>query len=109
MPFKRERYPADWEAISRRIRFERAGNKCEWCGAENYQPHPVTGGKVVLTVAHINHDTTDNSDANLAALCNRCHLTHDAKHHAANAKVTRAAKKQEAIKASGQRPLFKGE
>ena len=28
-----------------RIRFERAGNKCEWCGAENRKPHPITVGK----------------------------------------------------------------
>jgi hypothetical protein len=30
----RRRYPADWPAISRRIR-ERAGQRCEWCGAPN--------------------------------------------------------------------------
>lgn len=34
MPFQRERYPADWPAISRAIR-ERAGQKCEWCGVVN--------------------------------------------------------------------------
>lgn len=35
MPMDRKRYPANWEVISRRVRFERAGNKCEWCGVEN--------------------------------------------------------------------------
>lgn len=34
MPMKRERYPADWEAISLAVR-ERAGWKCETCGAPN--------------------------------------------------------------------------
>lgn len=29
----RDRYPADWDAISLRIRYERAGGFCEWCGA----------------------------------------------------------------------------
>ena len=29
------RYPANWNEISRHIR-DRAGNKCEWCGVENY-------------------------------------------------------------------------
>jgi hypothetical protein len=80
MPIKPEnkaRYPRDWKAISKRIRFERAGNRCEWCGAENHQPHPVTGSKVVLTVAHLDHDLVDHSDENLAALCQRCHLTYD--------------------------------
>lgn len=35
MPMKRELYPDDWEAISLRIRTERAGNKCEQCGVPN--------------------------------------------------------------------------
>jgi hypothetical protein len=52
--------------------------------------------KIVLTVAHINHDTSDNSDDNLAALCQRCHLRHDAQHHAENAARTRRARKVEA-------------
>lgn len=33
--------------------------------------------KIVLTIAHLNQDITDNSDLNLAALCQRCHLKHD--------------------------------
>lgn len=37
MPMQRERYPENWEQISEYIRFERAGNKCEWCGAPNGQ------------------------------------------------------------------------
>jgi hypothetical protein len=27
----------------------------ERAGAENYKPHPITGSKVVLTVAHLDH------------------------------------------------------
>ncbi len=78
MPFDKSRYPANWSEISRRIR-ERDGNKCKWCGAENHQPHPVTGSKVVLTVAHIlNEDPMDVREENLAALCQRCHNTFDA-------------------------------
>lgn len=76
-PENRARYPKDWKAISKRIRFERAGGRCEWCGAVNYQPHPVTGSKVILTVAHLNHTPEDCRDENLAALCQRCHLTYD--------------------------------
>lgn len=34
MPMDRSRYPADWEAISARIR-EREGNRCKWCGVAN--------------------------------------------------------------------------
>ena len=39
MPIKPEnkaRYPKDWKQISERIRFERAKNKCEFCGVDNY-------------------------------------------------------------------------
>jgi 5-methylcytosine-specific restriction endonuclease McrA len=101
MPFHRDRYPANWEAISQRIR-ARANGRCEFCGAENYQPHPITGSKVILTVAHLDHDTTHNTDDNLKALCQRCHLTYDAKHHAKNAATTRHNKKL----ASGQIEMF---
>lgn len=96
-PENRSRYPANWKAISKACR-ERAGNKCEGspkypdCRAENGEPHPVTGSKVVLTTAHLNHIPEDCSDENLKAWCQRCHLTYDAEHHAANARKTRRSK-----------------
>lgn len=37
--------------------------------------------RVVLAAAHRNHDTSDNADANLAALCQRCHMLHDRAEH----------------------------
>ncbi|KAB1068179.1 hypothetical protein [Methylobacterium planeticum] len=37
--------------------------------------------KVVLATAHRDHDTTNNADANLAALCQRCHMLHDRPEH----------------------------
>lgn len=77
MPVNIKKYPSDWKEISSRIRFQRAGNRCENCGVENYSIHPVTRKKVVLTVAHLNHDTTDNRDENLKALCQSCHLNYD--------------------------------
>lgn len=45
--------------------------------------------KVVLTVAHLNHDEGDSRPENLAHLCQRHHLRLDAKHHARNAARTR--------------------
>lgn len=111
MPIDYKEYHPDWKAISLRIRKERAKDKCEWCGRENGSVwvkryphseweedddardkevakamrdyyHQVT--PIVLTVAHIDHDKTNNDDANLAALCQRCHLNHDRKQHADN-------------------------
>jgi 5-methylcytosine-specific restriction endonuclease McrA len=92
MPIKPEnkaRYPRNWKALSKRIREERAGNRCEWCKAANGKPHPVTGSTVVLTVAHLDHTPENNTESNLAALCQKCHLGHDAKEHAKNAAQTR--------------------
>lgn len=98
-PENRALYPKNWKETSLRIR-ARAGNRCEGapgiyedCRAENGKPHPVTGSRVILTVAHLNHDPRDCADANLKALCQRCHLTYDAKHHAKNAQATMRARK----------------
>jgi hypothetical protein len=85
----RSLYPNDWEKISNRIRFERAGGVCEWCGAVHGALHPVTGSRVVLTVAHLDHDPGNCDDDNLVALCQRCHLSYDAEMHALHAAETR--------------------
>jgi len=49
--------------------------------------------RVVLTVAHLDHDPTHNDDSNLAALCQKCHLAHDREHHQKNAAATRRSRK----------------
>jgi 5-methylcytosine-specific restriction endonuclease McrA len=95
MPVDYSNYPATWNTIRSTILL-RAGYRCEWCGAENYEPHPVTGSRVVLTVAHLDHDITHNDPANLAALCQRCHLTYDAGLHAQHAAETRRRKREAA-------------
>lgn len=120
-------YPANWKQISERIRFKRAKNKCEKCGAPNGQTvfrsedgttymlecgatHCSETGnllgytrgsempkgrfvKIVLTVAHLNHDPADCADENLAAWCQRCHLRYDHEMHKANSAQTRHSKK----------------
>ena len=73
-------YPKDWKLRSRFVRYYRAKNKCEWCGASNRERHPVTQKMVTLTVAHVyDRNPANSSLLNLAALCNRCHLNHDRK------------------------------
>lgn len=77
-PEMKSRYPKGWKLRSRFVRVFRAGGKCEWCGAVNHQPHPVTGSRVVLTVAHVFDRRPEAASLlNLAALCQRCHLKHD--------------------------------
>lgn len=92
MPFIRSRYPDNWKEISLRIR-QRDGWRCKFCQAENGKPNPITGSRVVLTVMHLDHDTTNNDPDNLASGCQRCHLRYDAQHHAKNAAATRRAKR----------------
>src|SRR5437879_1829910 len=87
-------YPKSWPELSKKLRFERAGNKCEKCGAENHKPHPVPGSKVVLTVAHLCRCYPKCGDeAHLQVMCNRCHLNYDREIHLARAAKTRYRKK----------------
>lgn len=44
-------------------------------------PPLIERTRVVLATAHLNHDPTDNRPRNLAALCQRCHMSHDAAEH----------------------------
>jgi len=74
MPIDRADYPDNWKEISDGIRFGRAGGKCEECGRVHGDRIPDSLAYVVLTVHHIDHDTTHNDPANLIALCQRCHL-----------------------------------
>lgn len=102
-PENKARYPGDWKTISHRIRFDRAQGRCECagecgtpgCGPERCTaihgaPNAWSGKNVVLTTAHLNHTPEDVRDANLKAMCQRCHLAYDRDHHA----QTRAASRR---------------
>lgn len=121
-PENKKLYPKNWKEISLFIRTERANGKCEFCGIENYSighwvmdkfiksyaawdamnnhgidlyesiPIEKKFVKVILTVAHLDHNPSNCDYSNLRALCQRCHLTYDANHHAKNAKRTRDKK-----------------
>lgn len=120
MPIDYRDYHPKWKLISRFIRHYRARNRCEWCGKENgsvWLRHPSKPGEqlavpdsitefmvnelgykatvIVLTVAHIDHDKSNNSFFNLAALCQRCHLGHDRKQHQQNRKYGRNWKRDQ--------------
>jgi len=119
MPVDYKRYHPHWFFISWMIRFKRANNKCEKCGVKNYSfirrtvdswsyvpdsdimdfhdegwtnrdiAKEIGCTYVVLTVAHLDHDITNNHFSNLEALCQKCHLNHDQKHHVNNRKYGR--------------------
>lgn len=107
-PEERDRYPKNWPAIARAAK-EDAGWVCECdgrcghdhggrCGARHGDPHPVTGSKVVLTAAHLNHTPEDCRRENLMIACQRCHNAYDREHRAATRRAAREAK-------TGQQPL----
>ncbi|HUV95783.1 MAG TPA: hypothetical protein VMX14_13290 [Anaerolineae bacterium] len=96
MPARRANYPPDWEQLSLYVRFIRAQGACEQCGAWNGYRQPETGARVMLTVSHTDHDTENNDLSNLRALCQACHLRHDAKLHAQHARQTRQARQAHA-------------
>lgn len=101
---EKARYPPDWADISKRIRFDRAGGRCECegeCGRGTHQGRCPnvhggeaygTGSKVVLTTAHLNHTPEHCQDDNLKAMCQGCHLHYDREHHARTRAATKAAR-----------------
>ena len=113
MPVDWSKYPDNWRDLVAQVR-ARSGDRCECrgecgtascgagCAAVNYQPHPETGARVVLTTAHLDHDTTHNDLSNLRHLCQRCHLRLDGDLHRRNAMATRRRRLEEA----GQGSLF---
>lgn len=100
MPINYKEYPANWKQLRREV-LERADNCCEFCGVENYSvvrrfgkglhdwcyvkntlKSPTKLTKIVLTVAHLDHDKHNHAVSidRLRALCQRCHLAYDLKH-----------------------------
>jgi hypothetical protein len=49
--------------------------------------------RIVLTVAHVDHDPSNNAESNLKAWCQKCHLAHDKGQHVASARATRLSRK----------------
>lgn len=116
MPINYKDYPPNWKSEIRPAILERANNCCEDCGVENYAIiHRYGKGKndwqywpegmlseawdadgkkatkIVLTIAHLDHDKLNHDVAldRLKALCQKCHLTYDIKHHTNNRKYGR--------------------
>jgi len=74
MPIRPEngkRYPADWDTVVRPQILARAGHCCEGspayldCRAANGERHRIKGSVVVLTIAHLDHQ----SETTTTAIC----------------------------------------
>ncbi len=51
--------------------------------------------RIILTIAHMDHDKTNNLFSNLKALCQKDHLSHDAAQHTMNRKYGRNWKRDQ--------------
>ena len=54
---------------------------------------PMRRTRVFLATCHLDHDPQNNAPGNLAALCQRCHLLHDAPEHRRRRAVTVRARR----------------
>lgn len=123
----KKRYPADWPDISASIRKRAERNGvicCEECGVANYSigvrwngvwyeaPEGTKHGemmrvhgierktiRIVLTVAHLDHDPSNNDPDNLKCWCQLHHLRYDVEHHKESRRRSRDEKR-------GQMHLF---
>lgn len=80
-----------WEAVG----YSSYKEAREVCDGVNRAAVPSWEDKrsvIVLTISHTDHDIKNNDPSNLKALCQRCHLKHDAQHHALNRKINKAKK-----------------
>lgn len=111
MPIDYSLYPANWKTEIRPAVLKRANNCCEFCGVKNYSLIHRTGKgkndweywpkgmeseawsidgkkctKIILTIAHLDNDKLNHDIKldRLSALCQKCHLKYDIKHHVAN-------------------------
>lgn len=100
MPINYKDYHPDWKTVIRPAILERAKGRCEFCGIENYTINH-RGSKVILTIAHLDHNKKNNDYSNLRALCQGCHLSWDLERHIKNRKRNRIRKEFET-----QIPLF---
>lgn len=135
MPIRREWrhfYGREWRTEIRPRILLRAAKRCEFCGVADRAMgtrdgrgtfHALTPAeldastaegelrgrrviRIVLTIAHIDHNPSNNADTNLKALCQRCHLRHDRAQHVENRRETVWRNKAAAVEKSKQRRFF---
>lgn len=76
-------YPCqtDWDMIHSRIRNAHSNM------TESLKYHSFI--KIILTVAHLDHNPQNNDPVNLKALCQKCHNNYDQKHRSETRKASK--------------------
>ena len=103
MPIRPEnlgRYPKNWRQVAAAIK-SRAGHRCEClgeCGVDHEWDRcrefdkteaRTFRGRVILTVAHLDHTPENCAPGNLRAYCQACHNRYDTKHRINTRRRTR--------------------
>jgi 5-methylcytosine-specific restriction endonuclease McrA len=92
-------YPGWYATLEGQV-FGPDGEEKGWVrGSESPDYYPV---RIVITIAHLDHDPSSLDEDRMRAWCQRCHLKHDQKLHIENAKATRRDKND------AKRSLFDG-
>ncbi len=114
MPFIKANYPASWQDEIRPRILKRDKFRCTRCGVKQRAFGYRTpqgkfiqtvdrgevwgmpqGSKIIqvhLSVTHLDHDTWNNEDSNLATMCQLHHNRHDRLHRAMNRRGKKHAK-----------------
>jgi len=124
MPINYTLYPDNWFTEIRPAILIRANWRCEKCqvpsGAIGYRDHNKVfiecdkfmlewcektnqkTFKIVLTIAHLDHDITNNNPENLKAWCQKCHLNYDQEKHIFQRKINRELRRKEERNPNGK-------
>jgi hypothetical protein len=101
MPIDYSKYHPEWFDKIRPAILKRENYECKTCHRKHkayyYKTDPVTAPeldewsiqrakalgekiiRIILTIAHLDHNVKNNDEKNLAALCQKCHLNYDMK------------------------------
>ncbi|MCB2012980.1 MAG: hypothetical protein KDF64_20740 [Geminicoccaceae bacterium] len=75
-----------WFDEERRCWRDDSGKPADWPDVVDYAG--MSGRRIRLATAHLDHDPLNSRPDNLRALCQRCHLRHDRREHLRRRRLT---------------------
>lgn len=109
-----KKYHPDFARVSWELKTKRAGEQCEYiypatgnrCEARDWELHPVTGSRVVLSCCHLDHDPSHVDPERLAIYCQLHHNQHDAEERTRQRLAAQRAAEEAMLRAAGQMGLW---